>query len=264
MNLHEARSSPLNLAIGGDLEGLSPGTVRYITREDLLAMPQVSYAVTRDSNFSGPTQVSGVPLDELAQRWSAHPGSDLVVAICDDLYQANYPRSYLSAHHPLLVLTINGKSPRDWPKAEGQDMRPYLISHPDFTPSFRVLSHADEAQIPWGVVRLDFLDEQTVLGAIAPRGPHANDASVQAGYRIAQQNCLHCHNNGEVGGQKAHRPWLVLAAWATVAPDYFAAYVRNPQSENPHARMPGNPDYDDATTLALISYFRTFIVQQPR
>ena len=29
------------------------GTVRYITREDLLALPQVSYTVTTDPNFKG-------------------------------------------------------------------------------------------------------------------------------------------------------------------------------------------------------------------
>jgi hypothetical protein len=34
--------------------------------------------------------------------------------------------------------------------------------------------------------------------------------------------------------------------------------VRNPKSKNPHAEMPGNPDYDDATFKALLSYFQTF------
>jgi hypothetical protein len=38
--------------------------------------------------------------------------------------------------------------------------------------------------------------------------------------------------------------------------------VRDPQSKNLHAEMPGNPGYDDATMQALIAYFRTFLVQQ--
>jgi mono/diheme cytochrome c family protein len=265
LTLRETRTSPLDLEIAGDLTGLPPGAVRYLVREDLLTLPQVSYTVTNDANFTAPTQVSGVLLEELVNHLSANPQSELVVAICDDLYRAFYPRSYITAHHPVLVLTINGKPPDGWPKdSEGQglDMGPYLISHPDFTPSFKVLSHTDEPQIPWGVVRLEFRDEKKVFGAIAPRGAHAEDSSVQAGYRIAQQNCWRCHNMGAEGGQKAGRPWLVLAAWATAAPEYFSTYVHNPKSKNPHAQMPGNPNYDDATIQALISYFRTFLSQE--
>jgi len=43
-----------------------------------------------------------------------------------------------------------------------------MISHPAFAPSFKVLSHTDEPQIPWGVVRIEFPDEKSVFGAIAP------------------------------------------------------------------------------------------------
>ncbi len=67
------------------------------------------------------------------------------------------------------------------------------------------------------------------------------------------------HNMDREGGQKSGIPRLVLSAWATASPGYFAAYVRDPQAENPHAQMPGNPAYDDATVGALVAYFRTFI-----
>ena len=261
--LHEARSSPLDLEVAGDLAGVPSAAVRYLTRDELLSLPQASYTVTNDANFTARTQVSGVLLEELARLLSANPQSDLVVAICDDLYRATYSRSYIAAHHPLLVLTTNGKSPEGWPKdAEGQglDMGPYLISHPDFAPNSKASSRTDEPQIPWGVVRMEFRDEQMVFGAIAPRGARAGDSAVQTGYRIAQQNCFRCHNMGAEGGQRAGRPWLVLAAWATAAPEYFTAYVRNPRAKNPHAQMPGNPNFDDATIQALISYFRVFLV----
>src|ERR1700736_6251450 len=56
--LHETRSSPLDLEVGGDLAGVPSGTIRYLRREELLALSQASYTVTDDSNFSGPTQVS--------------------------------------------------------------------------------------------------------------------------------------------------------------------------------------------------------------
>jgi mono/diheme cytochrome c family protein len=257
--LHEKRASVLDLGVSGDLAGVPAGAIRYLRREDLLSLPQVSYTVTDDANFKGPTQVSGVSLEELVQRFSQHPQADLVVAICEDLYRAHYSRSYITAHAPLLVLLIDGKDPQDWPKySGGQSMGPYLISHPVFTSRSKVLSQPEEPQIPWGVIRLEFRNEKKVFGAIAPPGPNAEEPAVQDGYHIAQQNCFRCHNMGAEGGEKAKRPWLVLTTWATASPEYFGGYVRDPKSKNPRAQMPGNPDYDDATIRALISYFRSF------
>ena len=263
--LHTNRASPLDLELGGDLANLPPNSARYITREDLLALPQVNFTVVNDANFTGPTQVSGIPLEELVRRFAAAPDSDLTLAICVDKYLASYSPTYIAAHHPVLVLKINGQPPSAWPKdSEGHnlDMGPYLISHANFTPSFKILSHSDEPQIPWAVVRLEFRDENAVFAAIAPRGPQAQDQQVQAGYRIAQQKCFHCHNMGSEGGQKAGRPWLVLSTWATASPSYFAAYVHNPLEKNPNAQMPSLPEYDDATLRALIAYFQTFTARE--
>jgi len=258
--LHTSRTASTDLEIGGDLAGASTGSTLYLTREDLLALPQTAFTVANDANFSGATMVSGVGLESLTQLLAANPKADMVVAICDDKYDANYPRAYMTTHDPLLVLTVNGNPPARWPKApeDGSDMGPYLISNPAFEPSFKVLSHAEEPQIPWGVVRIEFREESEVFGAIAPRGSQARDEQVQAGYRIAEQNCLRCHNMGREGGLKAGRSWQILSAWATSSPEYFAAYVRNPQSKNRKAQMPGNPSYDDATLKALSTYFQTF------
>ncbi len=244
--LQITRSSPLDLEIGGELRDVPAGATRYVTRPDLLALPQVNSYVSDDPNFGRSVRIEGVQLEELARRVAAAGDSALVVAICDDLYRAHYPRAYMSAHHPVLVLTINHAGPQDWPKNSedpGMGIGPFLISHAKFAPSFHVLSHADEPQIPWGVVRLEFRDEKEVFGAIAPRGPHANEEPVKAGYRIAEQNCFRCHNMG---------------AWATASPQRFASYVRSPQAVNPNAEMPAFPEYDDATMAALRAYFTTF------
>jgi mono/diheme cytochrome c family protein len=257
---HAQRLSANDLAISGDLAGLPAGSTRYLSREDLLTLPQVTYTVTDDANFTKPTEISGVSLDDLARSLAGEPPDDLVIAICSDQYHSHYTRAYLAGHHPLLVLKVNGQPPEGWPKdaeGHGQSMGPYLISHGKFTPAFNILAHQDEAQIPWGVVGLEFRNEKMFLGTIGPPR-NASDVNVQAGYRIAQQNCLRCHNLGDAGGQKARHPWLVLSRWATASPEHFAAYIRNPQSENPRAEMPGNPKYDDATVQALIAYFRTF------
>lgn len=264
-NLLTMRSSALDLELRGDLARVPAGESRFLTREELLSLPQVSYTVTDDANFKGPTQISGVPLEELRNRLSARPQSDIVIALCSDLYQANYSQAYTAAHQPTLVLLVDGQPPAGWRKdSEGHNayMGPYLISHSKFVPAFHVLSNPEEAQIPWGVVRLEFVDQKKTFDVIAPRGPQANSAEVQAGFRIAEQHCFRCHNQGSTGGQKAGRPWAVLSAWANAAPQYFAAYVRDPKGKNPHALMPGNPNYDEATLRALISYFRTFSSQE--
>jgi mono/diheme cytochrome c family protein len=257
--LHTSRSSALDLEVAGDLAGVPRGSVRYLARKDLLALPQLAYTVSDDANLTAPTKISGVSLEELRIRLAASPASDMVAAVCVDRYRASYPRDYLSSHHPLLVLLIDGQPPDRWPKGLGLDMGPYLISHPMFTPSFKILSHSDEPQIPWGVTRLELRDQQALLAAIAPLGPRAQEAAVQAGYKIAQQNCFRCHHMGEEGGQKSGRSWTVLATWANASPDYFAAYIRNPKSKNGKAEMPGFPAYDDATITALNAYFRTFV-----
>jgi hypothetical protein len=170
--LHEKRRLSSDLEVSGALAGLPPGSTHFITRSELLAMPQVNFTVTDDTNFTGPTKIRGVKLEELARGLGASSASDMVVAICDDGYRANYPHAYLVAHHPVLVLEVNGAPPAGWPKDSQEhtfDMGPYMISHLKFTPSYKVLSHVDEAQIPWGVVRLEFRDEKIVFGAIAPR-----------------------------------------------------------------------------------------------
>jgi mono/diheme cytochrome c family protein len=264
--LRAARESSSDLDVGGELAGLPPGVTRYVTREDLLTLPQVTYTVPDDSNFTGPTKISGVPLEDLAQSLSAAPQAAMVVAICDDKYRANYPREYVAAHHPLLVLAVNGQPPPGWPKdseGHGYDMGPFMISHPKFKPSFKIFSHSDEPQIPWGVVRIEFRNENAVFGAILPRGRDAAAPRVKAGYRIAQQNCFRCHNMGREGGQKSGIPWTVLSALATASSENFAAYVRDPKSRNSHAEMPSNPGYDDATIGALIAYFQTFSPNSP-
>ena len=258
---HEKRQLASDLEVRGDLAGLPPDSTRYLTRDELLSMPQVDFTVTGDTNFTGPTRIRGVKLEELARRLGASPAADMVLAICDDRYLAPYSRKYLVAHHPVLVLQVNGQPPAGWPKAaedHTSGMGPYMISNPKFSPAFRILSHSDEAQIPWGVVRLEFRDEKTVFAAITPRGPHANDHNVQDGLRIAAQNCFRCHNAGREGGQKSGLSWESLANRAASSATDFAAYIRSPQAKYPQAQMPGDEDYDEATLKALTQYFRTF------
>ncbi|HEX3120835.1 MAG TPA: hypothetical protein VHP80_17185, partial [Candidatus Acidoferrum sp.] len=78
------RAAASDLEIDGDLLGTPSHTTRYATREQLLALPQVSFTVTNDANFRGPTEISGVALDELLHASTEKPESEMVVAVCSD------------------------------------------------------------------------------------------------------------------------------------------------------------------------------------
>jgi mono/diheme cytochrome c family protein len=257
--LHASRQAETDLEVGGDLAGLPLRSTRFVTYKDLLTLPQVTYTVSDDSNFKAKTRITGIPLTDLDRLLGAAGDAKLVVAICYDGYRTNYPAAYLAAHQPMLVLKIEGKTEDSWPKSEyGGSLGPYLISHPSFTPSFKVLSHTDEPQIPFGVTRIEFRDERVVLGAIAPPGHYPPNSPVVAGYRIAQQNCFRCHNMGAEGGQMSGRSWQTLAMWASSEPQYFTRYVKNPKAIDKKNHMPAFPQYDAATIEALRQYFSTF------
>jgi cytochrome c2 len=249
-SLHASRQSATDLQIGS----------QYISYQELLQLPQEKF-LSDDSNFPKPAHLSGVSLQDLKKLYGAQ--GDLVVALCQDGYRSNYSTAYLAAHHPVLVLTVDGKSQADWPKSEdenhvGVDMGPYLIADPGFKPSFKVLSHTDEAQIPFQVVKLEFRSEHQVFGAIAPHGSFAPRSPEEQGYRIAQQNCFRCHNSGAEGGQMAGITFTMIGMMAKSSPDFFAKYVRNPQALNAKSKMAGSPQYDDQTIAALRAYFTTF------
>ena len=258
--LHAERSSPGDLEVGGELTDAPTRSIRYIRYKDLLSLPQESYTVSDDSNLPTNTQISGVALETLA-RLLGQSSDTFIDAICDDRYQANYPHDYIAAHHPLLVLRINGKPHDQWPPVkDGGSLGPYLISHPIFKPAFRILSHEDEPQIPYGVVGIEFHRDSVVFAAIRPLGMWPANSPVEQGYEIAKQDCFRCHNMGAVGGSKAGRSWQSLARRAAQDGPRFRQTIRDPQSVNPKATMPAHPAYDDATLNALTAYFKTFAI----
>lgn len=260
LETHTTRQRPDDLEISGDLTGLAKGLKRFVAWADLDKLPQETATVSDDSNFTGTVRISGIPLDTLPALLGAAPNAAMVIAICDDAYEAHYPAAYLNAHRPLLVLRINGQPPAGWPVgADGSAMGPYLISHAKFTPSFKVLAHTDEPQVPWGIVRLDLRKQADVYAPIQPRGPHAGDTIVQQGFVIAQQNCFRCHSTGDEGGKKSDRTWEMVARRAVRSPSYFDALVKDPATPDPGSQMAASPQYDAATLAALRAYFATFV-----
>jgi hypothetical protein len=257
--LHTERSSPGDLELGGELAHVPQRSKVFIGYEVLLTLPQETYTVSDDPDLAPGTEISGVSLESLARLFAKSTHELLIVAICYDHYQTHYPADYLAQHHPLLVLRINGKLRDEWPKSpSGDALGPYLISHPVFKPAFKILSHWDEPQIPYGVTRLEFRQESEVFGPIRPHGFSPAKLQVTQGYLIARQDCFRCHNMGAEGGTMAGRSWEDLANSAWDDGPSFRDIIHNPKSENPDAKMPAHPQYDFGTLDALTSYFKTF------
>jgi hypothetical protein len=258
LNLKAERTSRLDLELSGNVAGLFKGSKAYLRRRDLLALPQVEFTVSNDANFPQPVKVRGVELEVLAKELAADGERALVVAVSSDYYRGFYSQAYRETNRPVLVLQVNGQPPSAWPKGTGgNSLGPYLITHENFVPGYKILAHEEEPQIPWGVVRLEFEEEKTAFAAVAPRGGGADNPNIQSGYRIALQNCLRCHANSDEH-TKGTITWSAIAIMAARAPEQFAAYVKDPTSFSANSEMPPNPEYDDATLQALIDYFSTF------
>ena len=254
--LETQRSSAQDLEITGDVPDLPSGQSRFIRYSDLAALPQVSYTVKDDANFAQPVHLSGVPLDELLEALGFTGGKQLIAAICTDGYEGHYTAEYLAEHHPFLVLRLNEKMPSSWPRSEeGVSFAPYFISQEYFKPSFKILAHSDEAQLPIGIVQLRFYAEEAALAELKP--PATASVAAVEGYRIAVQNCLRCHRAAHLGGTKSPFGWPQLAMIAEGNASAFGKYIVQPNRVNPEALMPANPDYDAATVAALTAYFQS-------
>src|ERR1700733_11035721 len=105
--LRTARTSPSDLTLSGDLAGVPRGETRYLTRDDLVGISQPITISPDDGNFKDAAEVRAIPLEELARDLGI-PSTDMLIADCGDKYQAHYTREYLAAHHPVLVVEMNG------------------------------------------------------------------------------------------------------------------------------------------------------------
>jgi mono/diheme cytochrome c family protein len=265
MLLHSTRQAASDLEITGMARDPTANSSGYIAYADLVRLPQIEATIADDPDYPGVTMhVAGVYLETLSRELDESSSFDLMDTLCTDGYRSHFPADYIAAHHPILVLKIDGMLPAAWAAHTNQDdPGPYFVVYQHFVPAFRVLSHADRPQLPTNVVRLNFSTVAETFGAIAPRGRFAVDSPERRGFAIAKQNCLRCHSRGPYGGTKSGLDWDALSTWAREQPAYFASYIHGSRGFEPNARMPGNPEYDAATLAALTAYFRTFTGEAP-
>jgi hypothetical protein len=259
--LHSVRKSSSDLEVTGLIRGVPSSSRHFISYDDLLKLPQVETTILNDENFTelkAPSvKVSGIYLTSLARSIGVLPQSDIIDALCTDLYRSHFPASYIAAHQPILVLTIEGKPSAHWAtQTNNEDPGPYIISHSEFKPAFHVGSYEEIPQVPSNAVLIDFDTQHNVYGSITPPGQYAPGSPVENGFAIARQDCLRCHNSGIYGGTKAHISWSTLAKSAHDNPTRFAQYTRDPRSVDPKSTMPSNLRFGKDTLASLTAYYQ--------
>lgn len=243
---HSARQAPQDLPID-----LGPGRGRvYVSYGALRALPQTSARVQGELG-AGTERVQGVLLGELARALGVPAGAG-VLAPCSDGYLSVYSPAFIARYRPLLVLTIDGRPPEQWPPPGMNDNPgPYLIVvAEDLAPGVsrvRDIRHKE----PWGVTGLRFVRLDEAFAAL-PRTP-------ALGRELWINCCASCHagpSPGTPGGAKAGPAagFAALQALARSDPVYFRRYVRQPTALVPGARMEANPDYGEADLDALTAF----------
>lgn len=264
LRLRPQRHSATDLEITGLFSTLPHGAHAFLSRNDLLALPQVSAHLTDNENLphGASVDVRGVSLALLLQRLGISSASDVVTLPCSDGYRANLTREFIAEHHPILVLSIDGMTPAAWAaRTHSFNPGPYFIAYDHFRHAFRVLAHEDYAQVPSMITTIDATTSAATFGAITPP-LHAAPAAEQ-GFIIAKQNCLRCHAQGSAGGTKSGFRWSVLAQLAQHDPPFFMLYIHDPRALNLRAQMPPNPSYDQPTLNALRTYFASLPPSNP-
>lgn len=238
---HAARQSALDLEI-------LDRPPRYVAWADLYRdLPR--RALTLRGEFgSDPVPVEAALLADV-QRGLNENRADVVIARCSDGYLSVFSRTFIARYRPVLVLTLNGLPPAQWPPpGMKNNPGPFLITvAEELAPGVGRLPDISHKE-PWSVVSLEFGREEALFAALAPAEPAAR--------RLWINSCASCHAGppGVPGGARSGVAFATLQADARQRPDFVRRYVQAPRSVNPAARMEPQPDDTGPALGALIEF----------
>jgi len=256
LELHPERASPFDLALTGRLIGVAPGTTRYVRWADLRKLPTLDLPLNGEF-VAGTQTVTAVPLAVLWRALPIAPGSDCLLAVCQDGYASVYTTVFILDDRPFLVLEINGRGPDRWPPPGLKfNPAPYVITvSKELAPAVAHFPDLEHKK-PWGVTTLEVARyEDRFQGAFSGRWARLSPAA-QAGRTTWINSCASCHAGpgGIFGGTKSGIPFEVVAAFASGNRGFFMHYVRDPKSLVPTAKMEPHPHYTDAELDQLIAF----------
>lgn len=238
------RTSPTDLEIRAPLSGQAGDEPVYLAYDDLRGHPAVTELdAPIDWLDFEKRPVKALFLSDLQESLGLTTATDLILATCNDGYQANYTAEQIGRHEPFIVLEIDGEGPGDWGRKEdGTWFRgPYY---------FAIVEAGDlldpTSKAPFGVYRLTFTTQRERFAELYAGKFASLPADAAAGREIFVNHCLNCHSSPStiVGGTMSNRTMPVLAAHAKFNRDYFDQFVMDPPSLMPGIIMPGHPHYE--------------------
>lgn len=238
------------------------GESRFVRWSELRSLPTSTLTLPRAFGLVAP-QLTVLFLSDLWAALPHSPTADTMLAICQDGYASVYPRDFITAYRPFLLLEINGIGPAGWPPpGVKNNFGPYVISiAAEVVPAVAQLLDGAHKR-PWGAVTLEIATFAERF-ADAYRGKWAEISPRAAlGRDLWINSCASCHRGpGQMfGGTKSDRPFEALVALAIGDAGYFRQYVREPKSKVPAATMEPHPHYTDEHLAALIA----FITAEPK
>lgn len=256
LEFHAQRGSPFDLALTGRLVGVPRGETRYVSWEELRALPNAQ--VRLDGEFAkGPETLTVVFLSDLWKALPALPGADTILATCTDGYAGVYTSDFIGRFRPFLVLEIDGKGPRDWPPPGlAFNPGPYAVTvSEDLVPAAAHFLDIEHKK-PWNVTTIEIASYAERFKGIYSGNWASIGPAAQSGREIWVNSCASCHSGptGAFGGTKSGRPFKVIAAYAAYYRPYFTKYVRDPKSLVPCAKMEAHPGYTDEQMDNLIAF----------
>ena len=261
--LRAIRTSPLDLELGGELAGLPAGATRYITREDLLALPQVNQTVSDDPNLAGPGRSQASRWKNSPNDWPPRRSRTLVVAVCADRYlptiRAPTSPRIIRCSSSRSMASHRNAGPRR-PKATGCDMGPYMISHPKIHTQLQNPLARRRAANSLGRRAARISRRKSRLRCDCPARPASPGATRRLKPATASPNKI--VSAATTWAPKAARKQAVHGSCCPhgprLRPNISPPTCAIPKSKNPTRKCPANPAYDDATLQRLTAYFQTF------
>ena len=89
------RAAATDLEISGDLIGTPVHSDTLCHSRTTACVAANQFHGYERRQFRGPTEISGVALDEMLKALTEKPESEVAIAVCIDKYETHYPRSYI-------------------------------------------------------------------------------------------------------------------------------------------------------------------------
>ncbi|MEM7790271.1 MAG: cytochrome c [Verrucomicrobiota bacterium] len=247
--------------IGGAFQATSNGEIGYLTLDMMLAHKDVTTVVEPFIENGREAELTILPFKSIMKDLPLKAGYDAIIIRCRDGWINYYTEAILEKFEPFVVLLIDGEPPSSWPIDE--EMRDHLFP---FYIHISLLTHADfyldreyGMMNPSAAVEFEAVKFNEFFGPLfeEPYASLREGSKAYEGRKRYLNNCMACHKGpGDVGGIKSERPFQVLKAHARYNPDFFKAYVRNPQQVNPVSKMVPHPHFDDDELQALIEFLK--------